>query len=162
MVRLRTVGRRDFLASAASAAALAALITRLSPASAQQKPEATPLEAWEVDLRRIIGDAQPVEGRITLEMPEVAENGNTVPFQVAVESPMTETDYVNAVHIIATGNPQPLVGTYRFTPASGLAAVSSRMRLAKSQELVVVAHLSDGTFAIGRRMVKVKIACCGL
>ena len=84
-------------------------------------------------------------------MPEIAENGNTVPFSISVDNPMTEKDYVKAIHVIATGNPQPGVATFRFTPLSGKAAVASRMRLPRSQDVVGLAELSDGRFLITRR-----------
>ncbi|MFM7418730.1 MAG: thiosulfate oxidation carrier protein SoxY, partial [Alphaproteobacteria bacterium] len=47
------------------------------------------------------------EGRVTLRLPAIAENGNTVPMSVMVESPMTSADHVKAIHVFATGNPTP-------------------------------------------------------
>ena len=116
---------------------------------------------WEAELKKIIGDAKPEEGKLTLDMPEIAENGNTVPFSVAIDSPMTEADYVKRIHVLATGNPQPAVATFHFFPASGKAAVSSRMRLATTQDVVAVAEISDRKFAMVRRNVKVTIGGCG-
>ena len=74
---------------------------------------------------------------------------------------MTEKEYVKAIHVISTGNPQPGVATFHYTPQSGKAAVSSRMRLARSQEVIAVAELNDGKFVIARRPVKVTIGGCG-
>jgi sulfur-oxidizing protein SoxY len=74
---------------------------------------------------------------------------------------MTEADYVKRIHVLATGNPQPAVATFHFFPASGKAAVSSRMRLATTQDVVAVAEISDGKFAMVRRNVKVTIGGCG-
>lgn len=116
---------------------------------------------WEAELKKILGDAKPDEGKITLDMPEIAENGNTVPFSVSVDSPMTEANYVKSIHVLSTGNPQPGVATFHFFPASGKAAVSSRMRLAATQDIVAVAHMGDGKFAMVRRNVKVTIGGCG-
>ncbi len=116
---------------------------------------------WEAELKKIIGDAKPEEGKLTLDMPEIAENGNTVPFSLSIDSPMTEADYVKSIHVLATGNPQPAVATFHFFPASGKAAVSSRMRLATTQDVVAVAEISDGKFAMVRRNVKVTIGGCG-
>ena len=117
--------------------------------------------SWEAELKKIIGDAKPEEGKLTLDMPEIAENGNTVPFSLSIESPMTEADYVKSIHVLATGNPQPAVATFHFFHASGKAAVSSRMRLATTQDVVAVAEISDGKFAMVRRNVKVTIGGCG-
>jgi len=117
--------------------------------------------AWEQVAKAVLGDAKPTEGKLTLDMPEIAENGNTVPFSVRADSPMTEKDFVKAVHIISTGNPQPGVATFRFTPQSGKAMVSSRMRLGKTQDVIAIAELSDGKFLMAKRAVKVTIGGCG-
>lgn len=118
-------------------------------------------DGWEAALKKIIGEATPINDKIKLEMPEIAENGNTVPFSVSVDSPMTTEDYVKSVHVISTGNPQPVIATFHFTPESGKAAVASRMRLAKTQDIISVAELSDGKFAMTKKTVKVTIGGCG-
>ena len=146
--------RREFAIGAAAAAAIAALPP--SGVLAQDQPQ-----AWEQALRKILGDAKAIEGKIAVELPEIAENGNTVPFTIAVDSPMTEKDHVKAIHIIATSNPQPGVATFRLSPQSGKAAVASRMRLQRTQDVIVIAELSDGRFLSAKRPVKVTIGGCG-
>ena len=138
------------------AAAVTAFAVPATTALAQDQ-----VQAWELAVRKILGEAKPSEGKFTLELPEIAENGNTVPFTVSVESPMTEKDHVKAIHVIATANPQPGVATFRFTPLSGKAAVSSRMRLARTQDVIAIAELSDGRFLMAKRPVKVTIGGCG-
>ncbi len=101
------------------------------------------------------------EGKITLDMPEIAENGNTVPLSISVESPMTPEDYVKRVIIISEGNPRPEVATFNFTPRSGVAEASTRMRLAKTQNVVAIAEMSDGSLHMTKRQVKVTIGGCG-
>lgn len=151
---LPLLDRREIILGSAAAVALAALAPDMALAQA-------PLQPWQEALQKVVGDAKPVEGKLTLEMPEIAENGNTVPFSVSVDSPMTEKDYVKAIHVIATANPQPGVATFRLTPLSGKATVASRMRLARTQEVISVAELSDGKFLIAKREVKVTIGGCG-
>ncbi len=107
------------------------------------------------------GDASPAEGKIKLTAPEIAENGNTVPIAVSVESPMTDDDYVESVMVLAEGNPNPEVITFNFTPLSGIARASTRMRLAKTQNVVAVAKMSDGSVFTDTRNVKVTIGGCG-
>jgi len=154
-MEIEVLGRRTFLLGAGASVALAAFLANL-PALAQE-----PVRSLDEALKKVLGDATPTESGITLEIPEIAENGNTVPFTLAVESPMTEASHVKALHIFASGNPQVGVASYMFTPASGKAAVSSRMRLARTQDIVAVAALSDGKFLIGKRNVKVTIGGCG-
>jgi sulfur-oxidizing protein SoxY len=149
------LNRRQFTAGAAAGLAAAALPSALL---AQDKP---PVSAWEEAVNKVLGGAKPVPGKMVIEMPEIAENGNTVPFSVTVESPMTDKDFVKAVHVIATANPQPGIATFRFTPLAGKASVSSRLRLARTQDIVAVAELSDGRFVMEKRNVKVTIGGCG-
>jgi sulfur-oxidizing protein SoxY len=138
------------------AAAVTAFAVPATAALAQDQ-----VQAWELAVRKIVGEAKPSEGKFALELPEIAENGNTVPFTVSVESPMTEKDHVKAIHVIATANPQPGVATFRLTPLSGKAAVSSRLRLARTQDVIGIAELSDGRFLMAKRPVKVTIGGCG-
>ena len=152
---IEIVGRRTFLIGAGASLAIATFLANLS-ALAQE-----PVRSLDEALKKVLGDAKPVESGITLEVPEIAENGNTVPFALSVESPMTPESYVKTLHIFASGNPQVGVASYSFTPASGKAAVSSRMRLARTQDIVAVAELSDGKFLLGKRGVKVTIGGCG-
>lgn len=155
--------RRDLLI-AAGTCVLAATSATL-PLLAQEKPAAevkpdTP-EGWQTAMRTITGDAKLIEGRIAMELPEIAENGNVVPFTLVVDSPMTDQAFVRSLRVFSTGNLQPLIGTFRFTRDSGKAAISSRMRLAKTQDVIALAELNDGTFLTAKKNVKVTIGGCG-
>ena len=150
------LSRRQFAVGVAAGVVLGVLPAL--PALAQDQPEA---KAWEAMVKKILGDAKPVEGKIAIDMAEIAENGNTVPFALSVDSPMTEKDYVKAIYMISTANPRPEVATFRFTPASGAAKAESRMRLIGTQDVIAIAELSDGKFLMGRRPVKVTVGGCG-
>lgn len=112
-------------------------------------------------IKAFAGGADIKEGKISLSAPEIAENGNTVPVEVSVESPMTNDDYVAEVLILATGNPNPGVATFMFTPMSGAAEASTRIRLAKTQDVIAIAKMSDGSFFKDSKQVKVTIGGCG-
>lgn len=101
------------------------------------------------------------DGKISLDLPEIAENGNTVPLTVSVESPMTKDEYVKRLIVVADGNPRAAVATFHFSPSSGVAEASTRMRLAKTQNVIAVAEMSDGSFYTGKKQVKVTIGGCG-
>lgn len=138
-------------------------ILALAPAALVQSASAQEASnGWEDVLTKFVGATKPVESKLlTVELPEIAENGNTVPFTVGVESAMSEKDYVKSIRIISTGNPQALISGFEFTPDSGKAMVSGRLRLARTQDLLTVAELSDGRFLINKRAVKVTIGGCG-
>lgn len=121
---------------------------------------ATPEETAKV-LADFAGGKEPQTGRITLTAPAIAENGNTVPISVAVEGEQTAEAYVESVMILAEQNPNPGVITFRFSPLSGTAAASTRMRLAKTQNVIAVAKMNDGSVFMDKKEVKVTIGGCG-
>ena len=145
--------RRAFLMGLS---AMTAWTGRVRPTQAQGPPRDI-----QAVVKTLVGDTTPVEGRISLDLSEIAENGNTVPYTVRVESPMTSSDYVKAVHLLAPANPLPQISSFFFTPQSGKATVSSRMRLAQTQEVLVFAEMSDGTVYAAKRSVKVTLGGCG-
>jgi len=113
------------------------------------------------EIKKLYGDKKLESGKIKLDVPEIAENGLVVPINVEVESPMTEQDYVKAVHVFADGNPLPGVVSYKFTPACGKASASTRMRLAQTQNIVCIAEMSNGKLHMAKANIKVTIGGCG-
>jgi sulfur-oxidizing protein SoxY len=111
-------------------------------------------------IRNIVGEAPVRTGRVKLDIPPLVENGNTVPMTVSVASPMTADDYVKSIHVFNEKNPQPNIGNFYFTPSSGRAQVSTRIRLADTQKVVAIARLSDDTFWQVAADVIVTLAAC--
>ncbi|MGE5547376.1 MAG: thiosulfate oxidation carrier protein SoxY [Solirubrobacterales bacterium] len=146
----RRVDRRTVLAGIGAGAALAAA-PRFALAD---KAAADELVA------KLAGGAKPQAGKVQIKLPQIAENGNTVPFTVVVDHPMTPASYVKAVHVVAEGNPSPQVASFTFSP-TGKAEVSMRMRLGKTQDVRAIALLSDGSVYEARQEVKVTIGGCG-
>lgn len=146
------LNRRGFVAAGVALITTTALFGKAAKAG---------LPEVEAAMAEILGDKTAEEGRISLDLPEIAENGNTVPLSVEVESPMTEDDYVKAVHLFADGNPVPTVAKMNFTPRSGEAVASTRIRLATTQKIHALAEMSDGSFFSAAREVKVTIGGCG-
>jgi sulfur-oxidizing protein SoxY len=146
-----TVTRRDAL-KAGSAVAIGAAL----PAPAQAN---TPGQ-METAIRRVIGEADIRKGKVTLDLPPLVENGNTVPMTVSVDSPMTKDDYVKAIHVFNEKNPQANVVSMQLGPRAGKARVSTRIRLAGTQRLTAIAELSDGTYWSDTQEVIVTLAAC--
>jgi sulfur-oxidizing protein SoxY len=145
--------RRQVFGVSAGALAAVALGATVSPAAAAN--DAADL------IRKFTGGKTPAEGKVKHDLPEIAENGNTVPLTVSVESPMTEQAYVSDVLIVADGNPNGGMVTFHFSPASGVAEANTRVRLAATQTVTAVAKMSDGSFFTASRQVKVTIGGCG-
>lgn len=136
-------------------AAGAALTLRPRPLAAQL---AAGTEAALVQLRA----GRPLaEGRVTLRLPAIAENGNAVPLAVIVESPMTAAEHVRRIHVLADRNPAPEVASFELTPAMGRAQVDTRVRLGETQEVIAVAEMNDGRLFAARAEVKITIGGCG-
>ncbi len=154
-IEMQPVGRRELL-RLGGIGALAVVSTSLLPDLAHADAKAV-----SASIKKLIGDKKTKEGRITLELPQIAENGNTVPMGFEVESPMTDADYVKSVHIFADKNPSPDVASFYFSPASGRAKANTRMRMIKTQNVVAVAQMSDGSVFMAKSPVKVTIGGCG-
>jgi sulfur-oxidizing protein SoxY len=143
--------RREFLIGGASATLLNVVMI--------ESAAATP-EAMQAEIRKITGAAQVRIGKIILEIPQLVENGNTVPLSIKVESPMTAGDHVKAIHVFNEKNPQPHVISVALGPRAGRASVSTRIKLADTQNIVALAQMSDGSFWSGSANVIVTIAAC--
>lgn len=120
---------------------------------------ATP-DAMAAAIRAFAGGAEVRKGRVTLEIPTLVENGNSVPVKVSVESPMTPDDFVKTIAVFNERNPQPNVANFHLSPRAGRAVVSTRMRLGDSQNIVAVAQLSDGTFWSDTAELVVTLPAC--
>ncbi|MEM7425933.1 MAG: thiosulfate oxidation carrier protein SoxY [Pseudomonadota bacterium] len=112
-------------------------------------------------INRLVGDGAMKEGRIKLDLPDIAENGRTVPVGVTVESPMTDGDHVKSLHLFAEKNPAADVASIHFSPAMGEAKAALRMRLGGTQNVIAVAEMSDGSLYTSKQQVKVTIGGCG-
>ena len=148
---MSSFSRRQVMAVGAGVLATAAL--GVAPAQAANNAQDL--------IKAFTGGKQAAEGKVTLDLPEIAENGNTVPMTVTVESPMNEQSHVTEVLVLADGNPNAGVATFHFSPASGVAEANTRIRLATTQNIIAIARMNDGSFAMATKQVKVTIGGCG-
>jgi sulfur-oxidizing protein SoxY len=146
------VKRRGFIALAA--AAVGVLPARAQSPRFQPAQDILPL------MQRLTGGVTPENAGVEIELPQIAENGNSVPMGVRVASEMTPQDHVTAIHIIAERNPRPLVASFHLGPHSGRAEVNTRVRLAGTQKVTVLAALNGNRFRIGTMDVLVTSAAC--
>lgn len=146
--------RRIFLVSLASGASALGLAP-LMPTSARATPQ-----AMTAAMKKRVGEAPLRKGKVKIDLPPLVENGNVVPMTVSVESPMTASDHVKAIHVFNEKNPQPNVFSAYLTPRNGRAVVSTRIRLSDTQRVVAVAEMSDGSFWSDEADVIVTLAAC--
>jgi sulfur-oxidizing protein SoxY len=145
--------RRTFLIGATSL--VGGLITVLPVTDARATPE-----TMQAAIKKVIGSAPLRKGKVTLHLPPLVENGNSVAMDVAVESPMTANNHVRAIHVFNEKNPQSNVVSIRLGPPAGQAKIATRVRLADSQRIMAIAEMNDGTFWSDEVDVIVTIAAC--
>lgn len=147
--------RRCFLSRSAGFAAAAGIAAAWPGAASRATPQ-----AMQQAIRDIVGEAELRRGRISLEVPALVENGNAVPLTVSVESPMSAADHVKAIHVVNEKNPQPQVISVSLGPRAGQARLATRIKLADSQQVVVIAEMNDGSFWSETADVVVTLAAC--
>jgi len=121
---------------------------------------ATP-EELAAALRETFGDRPIQRGKVKLDLPRLAESGNVVPVTVTVDSPMTERDHVRSLHLFAEKNNLPRILEVNLGPQNGKAVVSSRIRLAITQQVLAVAVLSDDSLWSAAAEIEVTVSSCG-
>jgi len=146
------IPRRDVLALGGAAMAAAAVLA-LMPGTALATPKAA-----RAKLKELVKGAEIQKGRVHLTLPKYTDRGPFTRIVVDVDSPMTADDHVKAIHIVAERNTVPEVASYRLGPESGRARIATRIRLAKSQNVLAAAEMSDGSVYLGRARVKVSRA----
>lgn len=151
--------RRRFLAAAGGLAAAASLSVH-AQTQIKGRTELGTEAAMREAIRALTGDAAISRGRVTLDLPPLVDNGNTVPLSIAVDSPMTEADHVRAIHVFSEKNPEPVMVRLRLGPRAGRAMVATRVRLADTQTVVAIAEMSDGSFWSGSVDVVVTLSSC--
>jgi len=95
-------------------------------------------------LATFLGQRELRAGKVTIDIPKLADNGNSVPLTITVDSPMTDTDRVSAIHIYSERNPRPRIAAIELGPDVGRAQLATRIRLAGTQHIVAVAQMKDG------------------
>ncbi|MSQ74102.1 MAG: SoxY-related AACIE arm protein [Betaproteobacteria bacterium] len=142
--------RRQWLALAAGGFAVSAW-----PRAAQAQ-----LATFESMVLPVSQGAPVRRGKVRLTLPVLAENGNAVPMKVAVDSAMSPDDHVKAIHLLSERNPVKNMAVFYLGPRAGRAEVNTRVRLAGSQRVVALAHLSDGSFWYDQAEVIVTLSAC--
>ena len=111
-------------------------------------------------IAKFTGGAPVREGRVTVDTPTLADNGNAVPLRIVVDRAMNAADHVQRIILLSEKNPRPIMATFHLGPHAGRAVVTTRVRLNGAQRLVAVAQLADGTFWTGSASVIVTSTAC--
>jgi sulfur-oxidizing protein SoxY len=158
--------RRMMLGGIALLGAVPAIATTpaLAQASVQtalpRGTQTAPVETFGAAESSILAGRTPLMGAIAIDMPPLSENGNAVDLAIKVASPMTAQDHVRRIHVLAERNPFPRVGLFHLGVRSGRAEVATRIRLADTQNIVIIAETSTGAVHLARQEVVVILGAC--
>jgi sulfur-oxidizing protein SoxY len=108
----------------------------------------------------IVKGAKLVKKELQIEAPILADNGSLVPIQIQVQSPMSEQDHVTHIYLLSQRNPVTQMAMFQLGPWNGRAGVSTRIRLAGTQEVVALARLSNGEFRYNQMEIIVTESSC--
>lgn len=117
---------------------------------------------WErhADIVELLDGAEPETSGISLDIPSVSENGSNIPLTVSVDSPMSDADHVESIHLFAPDNPNPRIASFHLTPLSGKARIATRIRLNESQRVFAIARLNDGSYRLAMQEARVTVSGC--
>ncbi|MFO1350562.1 MAG: quinoprotein dehydrogenase-associated SoxYZ-like carrier [Gammaproteobacteria bacterium] len=96
---------------------------------------------------------------IVLEAPMRAEDSARVPLQIKARIPQTEARYIKTISLVIDANPAPLAGRFRFTPKSGRADLSLRVRVNDYTMVRAIAETNDGALHMSAQYVKAAGGC---
>jgi sulfur-oxidizing protein SoxY len=164
-----SVGRRSFLGlfglgglvlAGEGASGLARrLLAQRSPAP-DPDPE-VPNEIVQKIMAQRFGTREIKRGHVTLDMPEMAEDGRVVPVGISSDLPMQADSYVSAFYLIVDHNPDPLITVFHLTPAIGQAAIQTRIKMKRTSWIRAIAETNSGELWADYLKVETTLNGCG-
>lgn len=146
----RAPSRRRVLQAGLAAIALAARPLRAAEAALPDIPA----------LAAFLAGRVPRFARVRLDLPSLADNGFAVPMRVSVTGPFAPGPFVQAIRLFSETNPVPEMAVFEFPAPLDRVELDARIRLAGTQRLVTVAHMSDDTLLAAATEVVVTLAGC--
>ncbi len=112
-------------------------------------------------LQTLVGDRPIRKGRLSLDMPAVAEDGRVVPVIIESDLPMTPEQHVTAVHLIVDHNPDPHLAVFHLTPAIGSVSLQTRIKMKRTTWVRAILQTSTGEIWGAYAHVNVSLNGCG-
>ena len=143
--------RRRALAGARALAALRAVPARAAAAPAL--PDIPELQA-------LLAGRAPKQDRLVLELPRLADDGNTVPVRLMLPGPFAAGAPVRTLALFSERNPVRTIIVVDYPLAVARVEFETRIRLAGSQRIVGVAVLADQTVYVAVAAIEVAASAC--
>ena len=153
-----TLTRREGLRQTLRAG-LYGLAVQLWPSQAQDMASGKLLSVAQMT-EPLTQGARMLQQDVKIVAPVLADNGTLVPVTVQVQSPMTPQDHVTHVYLLSQRNPVTRMAVFHLGPWNGRAEISTRLRLAGTQQVVALARLSNGEFRYGQMEIIVTESAC--
>jgi len=159
--RRREFLKQGFALGLAVAAGQSVHPGRLFGAAVDPDPEVPNAQVAQI-LKDLFGDRPIRRGQVLLDMPLVAEDGRVVPVIIeAPELPMTQANYVKAVHLIVDHNPDPHLAAFDITPAMGRLSLQFRIKMKRTTWVRAIVETSGGEVWADYARVNVSLNGCG-
>lgn len=147
-------------ARSACVAAIALLVSFVAAAGAPRADQAD--EAQWAELKEMVfGDRRILDGDgiIALEAPDRAYDAAIVPVTIRALIPQAEDRHVRTITLLIDKNPVPVAAVFHMTPDTGVATISTRIRINEYTNVRAVAETSDGMLFQAVRFVKAAGGC---
>lgn len=99
------------------------------------------------------------EEMLALEAPKRAHDAAIVPISIRPAFAQSEDRHIKTITLVIDDNPSPIAGRFHFTPKSGIAAVSTRVRVNSYTNIRAIAETDDGELYMTKRFVKASGGC---
>jgi len=147
--------RRKFLSLGAVAAAATVLPSSVSATDYRKEAPA----AWEAAgsaeaIKAMFGDIKPIDGKIKMKAPKLAENGGAVPIG------MKSKVQVTTIALFQDANPRSAVVVFELGE-SGVFDLKTKIKMRKTANVTIIAKGTDGKFYSQVQKVEVSIGGCG-
>lgn len=96
---------------------------------------------------------------IEITAPYRAEDPALVPLQITSKFPQTAERYIKTITVVIDNNPVPFSASFDFTPDSGKADITTRMRFNAYTHVRAIAETNDGKLHMAKAFVKASGGC---
>ncbi len=108
----------------------------------------------------VVNERQLQHAGIKLHLSILADNGNSVPLGVSVDSPMTPEDHVRDIYLLSQRNPVLVMAHLHLGPWNARAELNTRVRLAGTQKVVALARTNTDRWLVDSADIIVTESAC--
>ena len=96
---------------------------------------------------------------LAIEAPYRAYDAALVPIDILALRPQSPDRFIKKITLVIDQNPAPVAAVFTFGPQSGLASISTRVRVNAYSHMRAIAETNDGQLYMASRFVKASGGC---